>query len=182
MFQVGRVLLPDGSQTNEPSPVPDGAAAVTFTARISEYEQTGERVTLVTASGDQVSGVVEIVADLPIAPNVSADAQVVVDEVWTCKLKEGKKIEDVHTANAEWVKHMNSALDVGEIKSGTVSPIVGEQDHFLFVDTYPSLEAWATADEYQSSDAGEAAMKAVQEGLDAASDCTSNRLYKFTPN
>lgn len=112
----------------------------------------------------------------------NAFAETVIDEVWTCKLKEGQEIEDVHAANAEWVKHMNTALDVGEIKSGTVTAVVGEQDHFLFVDTYPSLAAWAAADEYQSSDAGEAAMKAIQEGLDAASDCTSNRLYKYTSN
>lgn len=112
----------------------------------------------------------------------NAVAQTVVDEVFTCKLKDGKTIEDVHAANAAWVVHMNAALDVGEIKSGTVSPIVGEQDHFLFVDTYPSLAAWAAADEYQGSDAGEAAMKSIQEGLDAASECTSNRLYKYTPN
>jgi hypothetical protein len=112
----------------------------------------------------------------------NAFAETVIDEVWTCELKEGKEIEDVHKANAEWVKHMNSALDVGEIKSGTVTAIVGEQGQFLYVDTYPSLAAWATADEYQSSEAGKTAMKAIDDGLQAAADCPTNRLYKYTSN
>jgi hypothetical protein len=110
----------------------------------------------------------------------SAFADTPVDEVFTCKLKEGKEFKDVRKANAEWVKHMNSAVNVGEIKSGTVTPVVGEGGgSFLFVDTYPSLDAWATAEEYQHSDAGQAAMKAISDALDAASDCTGNHLYRY---
>lgn len=116
------------------------------------------------------------------ALSVNAFAETSIDEVITCKLKEGQEIESIYKTNAEWVKHMNSALDVGEIKSGTVTPVVGESDHFLFVDSYPSLAAWAAAEEYQTSEAGQAAMKAIEDAFDAASDCSENRLYKYTPN
>jgi len=113
----------------------------------------------------------------------NALAATTIDEVWTCEVKEGKKIEDVRKANAEWVKHMNSAANAGKITSATVIPIVGESGgSFYFVDTYESLSAWSTADEYQNSDAGKAAMKAISDGLDEASDCTSNRLYRFNPD
>lgn len=116
------------------------------------------------------------VAGCALAFNVFAAS--VVDEVFTCKVKEGKKIDDVRAANAEWVKHMNSAPKAGKIVSATVTPVVGDIDHFYFVDTYESLDAWAKADSYQSSDAGEAAMKSISDALDEAADCTSNRLYK----
>lgn len=124
--------------------------------------------------------IVLTLAGCALAFNVLAET--VVDEVWTCKVKEGKTIEDVYAANEQWVAHMNGALDVGEIKSGTVTPIVGDQGQFLFVDTYPNLAAWAKADEYQNSDAGEAAMEAIDDALEAAADCDSNRLYKYTSN
>lgn len=115
-----------------------------------------------------------------LAFNAFADS--VIDEVWTCKLKEDKEIEDVMKANAEWVVHVNGATDVGEIKSGTVEPIVGEQDGFYFVDTYPSLAAWSAVEEYTNSDAGEAAMKSITDQFDALFDCSKNELFKFTPN
>jgi putative hemolysin len=34
----------------------------------------------------------------------AAVADTHVSEVWTCKLNEGKKIEEVHKANSLWVK------------------------------------------------------------------------------
>ena len=112
-----------------------------------------------------------------LAFNAFADGRI--DELFTCKLKEGKEFSDVRAANAEWVKHMNS-LDLGEIMSATVTPVVGEGGgKFYFVDSYPSLAVWAAADEYQSSDAGTAAMKAISDGLDAVSDCTSNQLFRY---
>jgi hypothetical protein len=115
-----------------------------------------------------------------LAFNAMADGRI--DEVWQCKLKEGKKIEDVHAANAAWVKHMNASAGAGEIGSATVSPITGTQRQFMFVDSYPNLESWAKAEAYQESEAGEAAMKSINEGLEAASDCTSNQLNRVTPN
>ena len=112
----------------------------------------------------------------------NAFAETVIDEVWKCKLNEGKEIEDVHKANAAWVKHVNEALDAGEIKSGTVQTIVGEQDYYYFVDSYPNIAAWSTAKAYFDSEDGKAASKAVSDALDAAGDCKSNELYKYTSN
>ncbi len=112
----------------------------------------------------------------------SAFAASHVDEVWTCKLNEGKEIEAVHAANSEWVKHVNGATDVGEVSSATAESIVGDQEIFYFVDRYPSLAAYAAVKEYLDSDTGKAAMEAIESNFEDIFDCTSNRLYKFTPN
>lgn len=121
-----------------------------------------------------------VTAGCALAFNASADP--VVDEVWTCNLNEGKEMEAVQAANSEWVKHVNEATDVGYITSATAEPIVGDQESFFFVDRFPSLAAYAAVKEYVDSEAGKAAMKAIQDEFEVLFDCTSNRLYKFTPN
>lgn len=105
-----------------------------------------------------------------------------VSEVWTCKLNEGKKIEEVHKANSEWVKTINGGTDVGDIRSWTVEPVVGKQENFLFVDSYPSLAAWAAAKEFQESDEGKALFEKITEDFKGLFDCTSNQLYNETAN
>ena len=112
----------------------------------------------------------------------AAFADSVVDEVWNCKLNDGKEIEDVQAANAEWIAHVNGATDVGEITSATAEAIVGDHDGFYFVDRYPNLAAYAAVKDYVDSDAGKAAMKSIDDKFEDLFDCTSNRLFKFTPN
>jgi len=121
-----------------------------------------------------------MVAGFALAGNAIADSSV--DAVWKCKMNEDMEMDDVHKANAEWVKHINSATDVGEVTSSTITAIVGDQDHFYFVDSYPSLAAWSTVQEYTDSDAGEAAMEEIQGKFEDLFDCEGNKLYKVTPN
>ena len=91
-------------------------------------------------------------------------------------------MDDVHAANSAWVKHVNEATDVGEITSSTSVAIVGQQEHFYFVDSYPDLAAWSAVQEYTDSDAGEAAMESIQSQFEDLFECGSNQLYKNTPN
>jgi hypothetical protein len=105
-----------------------------------------------------------------------------VEEVWTCKLNEGKEIEAVHKANSDWVKRINGGTDVGEIGSSTIVAVVGNQENFLFVDSYPSLGAWAAAKEFQESTEGEELFKEITEDFKGLFDCASNRLYESTAN
>jgi len=121
-----------------------------------------------------------IAAGCVLGGNAFADSRV--DAVWNCKLNEGMKMEDVHAANGRWVSHVNEATDVGEITSGTSTAIVGQQGHFYFVDTYPSLAAWSTVQEYVDSDAGKAAMAEITSQFDDAFDCSGNELFKHTAN
>ena len=61
---------------------------------------------------------------------------------YTCKLKEGKKKEDVQAVNSRWLKYGNENVS-RDITSSFGSAMVGNQDIFMFVDTYPDLETWA---------------------------------------
>lgn len=121
-----------------------------------------------------------VLAGCTLAFNAIAESRV--DAVWNCKLNDGKEMDEVNAANSLWVKHMNEATDVGEITSATATAIVGKQGHFYFVDSYPSLAAWSAVQEYAESDEGEAAMAEIQAQFEEIFDCSSNELFRYTPN
>ncbi len=116
------------------------------------------------------------VAALGICLVAWADSRI--NEVWQCKLKEGKTIEEVRAVNADWLKFTNGNVEGGDVSSADVQPIVGKLDGFLFVDSYPSMEAWAAAKAAGDSDEG----KAIEARFNELIDCTDNRLHEFTPN
>ena len=95
---------------------------------------------------------------------------------YTCKLKEGKKQEELQATNGKWLawvrKHVNE-----NIQSSVGTAIVGDQDMFLFVDTYPDLGTWAAAQTALDSDAA----SELEDMFDDVSKCTENRLWKFEP-
>lgn len=95
---------------------------------------------------------------------------------YNCKLKEGKKMEELQAANSNWLKwiHANVSKD---IRSEVGTAVVGQQGIFLFADTYPDLTTWAAAQTALDGDAGQEI-----EGLfSEVSECTENRLWKFEP-
>ncbi len=63
-------------------------------------------------------------------------------EVWTCEVKEGKSIEDVQATNSKWLKWINAHVEGGGIKSSVGTTVVGNNEIFIFVDTYPNLATW----------------------------------------
>ena len=97
--------------------------------------------------------------------------------VSTCKLKEGKTMDDVRVANSKWVVFMNENVEGGGITSHITTSIVGDPTpgKFGYVDSFPSLESWtATVAAIESIAEG----VAIDEELNEAADCTENRLYK----
>ena len=68
-----------------------------------------------------------------------------IGESWTCKVKEGKTIEDVQAKNSEWLKWINANVEGGGITSSVGTAVVGNAQTFIFVDTYPNLATWAAA-------------------------------------
>ena len=85
-------------------------------------------------------------------------------------------MDDVRAANSKWVKFMNANVEGGEIGSSIVTTVVGNatDGHFLYVDTFPNLEAWATAKKAtEGNDEGEA----IDAELAEVADCSENRLY-----
>ena len=89
--------------------------------------------------------------------------------IWKCKLSEGKTAEDVQVVNAKWVKHVNDNAEGGEIHSYVLSPIVGDRGMFLFVDSFPSDQAWVASRAAMKSEEG----KAINKEFDEVTKCSS---------
>ncbi|MGD9021327.1 MAG: hypothetical protein PVF46_05980 [Lysobacterales bacterium] len=95
---------------------------------------------------------------------------------YTCKLKEGKKKEDVQAINSKWLKWVRENVNES-IESSFGSAVVGDQSIFLFIDTYPDLNTWAATQTALDSDAA----SNLEEMFSDVSECSENRLWKLEP-
>ena len=95
--------------------------------------------------------------------------------VYTCKMKDDVEMEAVQEANAKWLKFVNSKVEGGGITSQVGTAVVGNFENFIFVDTYPSLSAWAATQELLDSDAGDE----IDGLFEDLTDCSKNSLWKF---
>lgn len=95
--------------------------------------------------------------------------------VYTCKLKDDVEMEAVQAANSKWLKFVNARVEGGGITSAIGTAVVGDNEIFLFVDTYPSLSAWAAAAELLDSDAADE----IDGLFEDLNECSSNRLWKL---
>jgi hypothetical protein len=105
--------------------------------------------------------------------SLSADDYV---NAYTCKLNEGKKVEDVQAANSAWLKWVRANVSE-KITSNVGTAVVGQFDMFLFVDRYPDLATWAATTMALQNDAP----KELEANLNAAAKCTENRLWRMQP-
>lgn len=96
-------------------------------------------------------------------------------ETWTCKVKEGKKIEDVQAINSKWLEWVNAQVEGGGITSSVGESVIGNIENFIFVDTYPNLATWAATKDALDSDAG----AKLDELFEDVSECSENRLWKI---
>lgn len=96
-------------------------------------------------------------------------------ETWTCKVEEGKKIEDVQAVNGKWLKWINAHVEGGGITSSIGTAVVGDSQTFIFVDTYPDLATWAAAKDVLDSDVGDE----LDDLFGDVSECSENRLWKI---
>lgn len=114
------------------------------------------------------------VAIVTLCLNGVAAADTIV-ETWTCKVEEGKKIEEVQATNSKWLQWVKSNVDGDEITSSVGTSIVGSAETFIFVDTYPDLATWAAAKEaLDNADDDE-----IDELFEGITDCSENRLWKL---
>jgi len=117
-----------------------------------------------------------VVFSLSIAiASSSAFADSVIN-VYTCKLKEGKTQEELQAANSKWLKWVRTNVS-DKIESSVGTPIVGQQNMFLFADTYPDLASWAATQTALDSDAADE----IEDLFKDISECSENRLWKFEP-
>ena len=95
--------------------------------------------------------------------------------VWTCTLNDGVTAEQSQAAGKKWVALVRKMSGNDEITSSWVSAVVGEMGDFMWVDTYPSLEVWATV---QTAWANSDEAAALEKELIANETCSKNRLYR----
>jgi hypothetical protein len=95
--------------------------------------------------------------------------------VWTCTLNDGVTAEKSQAVGKKWVALVRKMTGNDEITSSWVTAVVGEMGHFMWVDTYPSLEVWAAV---QTAWANAEEAAAIEEELEANETCSKNRLYR----
>ena len=97
--------------------------------------------------------------------------------VHTCKINEGKTMDDVRAANSKWVVFMNENVEGGGITSHITTIVVGDSTpgKFGYVDTFPSLESWAATIAMTESTAEG---MAIDEELQESAGCTESQLHK----
>ena len=95
-------------------------------------------------------------------------------EMWKCKLKDGKKMEDLEANNTKWLALARKNTGNDEVNSYILSTVVGSQETFQYADIYPDMATWSAAKSAEESEEG----KAIEAVFDELSDCTDNRLYK----
>jgi hypothetical protein len=97
-------------------------------------------------------------------------------ETFSCELKDGKKMEEVMANNKRWLANARQAAGTDEINSYSLTPVVGDLSRFVFIDSFPSMAAWAA---YKSAEESEES-KAIEATFNDLMDCSKNRLYKST--
>lgn len=120
-----------------------------------------------------VSSALFALATVCASSSLLADSYVA---AYTCKLNEGKKVEDVQAANSAWLTWVRANVNEN-ITSMVGTAVVGQFDMFLFVDSYPDLATWASAQMALQNDAP----KEIEANLDEASKCSENRLWRMRP-
>ncbi len=108
-----------------------------------------------------------------ISHSIFADSIVA---TFTCKLKDGKKKEDVQAVNSKWLKYVTENISK-DITSSFGTAVVGNQDIFMFVDTYPDLETWAKTQTSLNSEEG----SGIEGMFEDVSHCSENRLWRVEP-
>jgi hypothetical protein len=100
-----------------------------------------------------------------------AEDRVVV--IWECDINDGKTLEDVKSDNGKWVRYVNKAAGGGDIRSFVTTTIIGNNTaDFMYLDSYPNLEAWTATQ--KALEEGEGV--AIEQALEADASCTSSSL------
>ena len=97
--------------------------------------------------------------------------------VYTCTLNDDVEMEDVQAQNSKWLAWVNANVDGGGITSAVGTAVVGNQEVFLFIDTYPSLSSWAATAEALDSDAADE----LDDLFEDTNECSKNNLWKIEP-
>ena len=96
-------------------------------------------------------------------------------EMYMCELKDGKTMEEVQANNVKWLANTRKQAGNEDIHSYALEPMVGNLEHFYFIDSYPDLATWSAAKAAESDEG-----QAIEDAFNELMECTKNRLYKGT--
>lgn len=97
-----------------------------------------------------------------------------VAQLWHCELKEGKTEADEKVGNDRYIKFVNENVEGGGVRTFAGHPIVGNLDKFVYVDTFPSLEAWTEKEAAMQTEEGQR----IEQALEETATCESSSLYR----
>lgn len=109
-----------------------------------------------------------------IALSASANADTRIMEVWMCTLNDGHTMVEARASNSNWISYVKRSVPDASIQSYVTTPVVGAQEGFMFVDSYPSMEVWTRAKSALRKEEG----LAVEAALNEVVTCHSNSLYE----
>ena len=98
-------------------------------------------------------------------------------EVWECKAKDGKTLDDIQAVNSKWLAWMRKNVDK-DISSAVLTAVIGKLEGFIFVDVYPSLEVWGAGKAAQDESDE---INALNEEFEAVTECGESRLWRKRP-
>jgi hypothetical protein len=93
------------------------------------------------------------------------------------QIEDGKTIDDVQAANGKWLKYINENVEGGDIRSYVLTPIVGKQGVFTYVDSYPNLASWTAGQALEGDE-----MTAINDELNEVATCSKNTLHRSEPS
>lgn len=94
-------------------------------------------------------------------------------QVINCKLKEGKTAEEAQALNGKWLTWAREVAGTDDIQSSFAATVVGDLGGFSWVDSYPSLVAWAKVSEADNEE--------LDEAFGELADCTKSSLVSIEP-
>ncbi len=105
-----------------------------------------------------------------------ADDDTAIVEMWKCKLKDGKTMEQAQAVNKRWLAMTRKIAGSDEVNSYSLETLVGDLTIFGWVDAYPDMATYAKVKAADDSDES----KAIEAEFNDLTECTDNRLYKST--
>lgn len=116
------------------------------------------------------------IASFFMVSSIAVFADTRIEEVWQCTLNDGKTQKDVDVANSKWVKFVNAKIKGADIRSYVATSIVGDTEVFMYVDSFPSMEAWIAVKALMKTEEGQA----LESELNGIAICSSNTLWSTT--
>jgi hypothetical protein len=105
-----------------------------------------------------------------------ADDHTAIVEMWKCKLKDGKTMEEAQAVNKRWLAMTRKVAGTDDINSYSLETIVGDLTIFGWVDAYPDMATYAKVKAADDTDES----KAIEAAFNDLTECTDNRLYTST--